>query len=185
VRDATNSVVAAIEDGVTLMEVEFPAVPANIDGERGGGQLLCHWCHRACTFHSEVTRTDLLTFTCSLQEQFGPVCGLKHPVCCLSSAAGVLDLTLPHCSNTSAAMAWNNLAVRAALRSYQIPSSNLPCLSYHTSQQRCAACMHPQLRTQWQLSLEHGSCVYQLLSLSPSAIHFLTLLLIVYFCCRS
>ena len=35
VKDATNSVIAAIEDGITLMEVEFPAVPANIDGECG------------------------------------------------------------------------------------------------------------------------------------------------------
>jgi hypothetical protein len=36
VKDATNSVVAAIEDGITLMEVEFPAVPANIEGESSG-----------------------------------------------------------------------------------------------------------------------------------------------------
>lgn len=34
VKDATKSVLAAIEDGVTLMEVEFPAVPANIEGEQ-------------------------------------------------------------------------------------------------------------------------------------------------------
>lgn len=36
VKDATKSVLAAIEDGVTLMEVEFPAVPANIEGESSG-----------------------------------------------------------------------------------------------------------------------------------------------------
>lgn len=34
VKDATKSVLAAIEDGVTLMEVEFPALPANIEGEQ-------------------------------------------------------------------------------------------------------------------------------------------------------
>lgn len=33
VQDVANSVLAAIEDGIKLMEVEFPAVPANIDGE--------------------------------------------------------------------------------------------------------------------------------------------------------
>jgi hypothetical protein len=37
VQDATNSILSAIDDGITLMEVEFPAVPANIDGERGTG----------------------------------------------------------------------------------------------------------------------------------------------------
>jgi hypothetical protein len=32
VEDASKSVLAAIEDGINLMEVEFPAVPTNIDG---------------------------------------------------------------------------------------------------------------------------------------------------------
>lgn len=32
VADASKSVMAAINDGVDLMEVEFPAVPTNIDG---------------------------------------------------------------------------------------------------------------------------------------------------------
>ena len=33
VKDATNSVKAAVGDGLTRMEVEFPALPGNIDGE--------------------------------------------------------------------------------------------------------------------------------------------------------
>lgn len=46
VKDATNSVMAAIENGVNLMEVEFPAVPANIDGKGcGGPHIACHCCH--------------------------------------------------------------------------------------------------------------------------------------------
>lgn len=32
VQDASKSVLAALEDGIKLMEVEFPAVPVNIDG---------------------------------------------------------------------------------------------------------------------------------------------------------
>jgi hypothetical protein len=32
VQDATKSVLTAIEDGIKLMEVEFPAIPTNIDG---------------------------------------------------------------------------------------------------------------------------------------------------------
>jgi hypothetical protein len=32
VQDATNSVLAALADGITLMEVEFPALPTNVDG---------------------------------------------------------------------------------------------------------------------------------------------------------
>lgn len=39
VKDATNSVVAAIEDGITLMEVEFPAVPANIEAYKSNSDL--------------------------------------------------------------------------------------------------------------------------------------------------
>jgi hypothetical protein len=33
VQDATNAVTVAIQDGIQLMEVEFPAVPVSIDGE--------------------------------------------------------------------------------------------------------------------------------------------------------
>ena len=33
VQDATNAVKAAVKDGLTRMEVEFPSLPGNIDGE--------------------------------------------------------------------------------------------------------------------------------------------------------
>lgn len=33
VQDATNAVKAAVKDGLTRLEVEFPALPGNIDGE--------------------------------------------------------------------------------------------------------------------------------------------------------
>eukprot|EP00775_Hariotina_reticulata_P012638 gene12638-12767_t len=39
VQDATKSVLAAIEDGVKLMEVEFPAIPTNIDAYKGSSDL--------------------------------------------------------------------------------------------------------------------------------------------------
>lgn len=46
VNDATASVRAAIEDGLTRLEVEFPALPGNIDGDCPGlrlsaGHALC------------------------------------------------------------------------------------------------------------------------------------------------
>ena len=34
VQDATNAVKAAVADGLTRVEVEFPALPGNIDGKR-------------------------------------------------------------------------------------------------------------------------------------------------------
>ncbi len=34
VQDATNAVKAAVADGLTRLEVEFPALPGNIDGKR-------------------------------------------------------------------------------------------------------------------------------------------------------
>jgi len=40
VQDATKSVLTAIEDGIQLMEVEFPAIPTNIDG--GHHASLCN-----------------------------------------------------------------------------------------------------------------------------------------------
>eukprot|EP00882_Tetradesmus_deserticola_P024642 GHRQ01026944.1.p1 GENE.GHRQ01026944.1~~GHRQ01026944.1.p1 ORF type:complete len:157 (+),score=31.25 GHRQ01026944.1:104-574(+) len=39
VADASKSVLAAIEDGIRLMEVEFPAVPTNIDAYKGSSDL--------------------------------------------------------------------------------------------------------------------------------------------------
>lgn len=39
VEDASKSVLAAIEDGINLMEVEFPAVPTNIDAYKGSSDL--------------------------------------------------------------------------------------------------------------------------------------------------
>lgn len=32
VEDASRAVLSALDDGINLMEVEFPAVPVNIDG---------------------------------------------------------------------------------------------------------------------------------------------------------
>jgi len=43
VQDVATSVLAAIEDGIKLMEVEFPAVPANIDGEATPPHELQGW----------------------------------------------------------------------------------------------------------------------------------------------
>ena len=37
VKDATTSVKTAVKDGLTRMEVEFPALPGNIDGEAEDG----------------------------------------------------------------------------------------------------------------------------------------------------
>ncbi|KAF8067228.1 LPA3 [Scenedesmus sp. PABB004] len=39
VQDASRAVLAAIADGVALMEVEFPAVPTNIDAYKGSSDL--------------------------------------------------------------------------------------------------------------------------------------------------
>eukprot|EP00878_Enallax_costatus_P031465 GHUV01034410.1.p1 GENE.GHUV01034410.1~~GHUV01034410.1.p1 ORF type:complete len:220 (+),score=38.50 GHUV01034410.1:158-817(+) len=39
VADASKSVLAALEDGIKLMEVEFPAVPVNIDAYKGSSDL--------------------------------------------------------------------------------------------------------------------------------------------------
>ncbi|KAF6264893.1 hypothetical protein COO60DRAFT_1481321 [Scenedesmus sp. NREL 46B-D3] len=39
VADASKAVMAAIEDGISLMEVEFPAVPTNIDAYKGSSDL--------------------------------------------------------------------------------------------------------------------------------------------------
>lgn len=36
VQDAARSVSAAIADGITRMEVEFPPVPVNVDGKYDG-----------------------------------------------------------------------------------------------------------------------------------------------------
>lgn len=76
VQDATNSVLAAIADGIQLMEVEFPAVPANIDG--GFWMVGCVWCGVAvrgavvaggrvsvvwCNCHSAMHTASLLLLT--------------------------------------------------------------------------------------------------------------------------
>jgi hypothetical protein len=50
VEDASKSVLAAIEDGINLMEVEFPAVPTNIDGT--GTQLEAAGHTLAATGHA-------------------------------------------------------------------------------------------------------------------------------------
>ena len=44
VKDATTSVKNAMKDGLTRMEVEFPALPGNIDGEAEDGELDSRRC---------------------------------------------------------------------------------------------------------------------------------------------
>ena len=53
VNDATASVRAAVEDGLTRLEVEFPALPGNIDGKCPGlrpcaGHAFCWTCLALC-----------------------------------------------------------------------------------------------------------------------------------------
>jgi hypothetical protein len=83
VQDATKSVMAAIQDGINLMEVEFPAVPANIDGEYRQRQTVScmqptaslHQCasYSSCDSNSKSEKVPFV-MNCSVQEQLRPVC---------------------------------------------------------------------------------------------------------------
>jgi hypothetical protein len=82
VQDATKSVMAAIQDGINLMEVEFPAVPANIDGEYRQRQTVCCMQPIASLTSVQATCCDSnsksekvpIVMNCSVQEQLRPVC---------------------------------------------------------------------------------------------------------------
>jgi hypothetical protein len=91
VNDATSAIRAAVEDGLTRLEVEFPPLPGNIDGALWDPLKACMRLPvTVCPCHAESMLALESSLACRLQGVLRLVRGLQHPAGHCSIAHGAL-----------------------------------------------------------------------------------------------